>query len=213
MLPRTPRAQRSRQVLNAEGSRRSTINTLITTKKQRVRSNTQTFILIGVIATLALSGCTESQKESYVAPASTLTEAPPFMDAVVQELIGYVPPGHIDDSRYDPDDDQTSTAMFCSSDLDGVSDYITIMRSASLWTDSTVDLVEVTKQIEADYSAKPGWSVTRPKEGYSGPEITVHSPERYMFNIGIRPDSNYFSIGGWSPCFPKPPEHSGIDKY
>ncbi|MGO2138880.1 MAG: hypothetical protein ACTH30_00575 [Leucobacter sp.] len=161
----------------------------------------------------ALTGCTGGLSERHIAPAETLELAPPFLDDIVQELVGYIPSDHIEESWYDPEEDQTRSTMFCSADLDGVSDYISITRGATLWSDDTVDLIEVTKQIEADYSAKPGWSVTRPQEGYSGPEITVHSPERYMFNIGIRPDSNYFSIGAWSPCFPAPPEHRSIHKY
>ncbi|GAA2833562.1 hypothetical protein FB468_1283 [Leucobacter komagatae] len=169
--------------------------------------------LIGGIATLALSGCSGSPKESYVAPASTLTEAPPFMEEVVEELVSYIPPEHIEESWYHPEKDQTRSTMFCSADLDGVSDYIRITRGGLMWADDTVDVVEVAKQIEADYSAKPGWIVTRPEEGYSGPEITVRSPEHYIFNVNIDAETGYFAIGAWSPCFPKPPEHRTIHKY
>ncbi|MGO2138879.1 MAG: hypothetical protein ACTH30_00570 [Leucobacter sp.] len=135
------------------------------------------------------------------------------MEEIVQALVGYIPPDRIEESWYDPEKDQKRFTMFCSADLDGVAENISITRGGLMWTDDTVDLITVTKQIEADYSAKPGWSVTRPEEGYSGPEITVHSPERYMFNVNIDAETGYFAIGGWSPCFPKPPEHSGVDRY
>ena len=178
-----------------------------------MRYRLHSLVLIGALATLVLSGCAGNQQGSYVAPASTLTEAPPFMDEVVEELASYLPPDHIRKRWYDPEEDQTGPTMFCSADLDGVSDYIRIIRGGLMWADDTVDVVEVAKQIEADYSAKPGWIVTRPKEGYSGPEITVRSPEHYIFNVNIDAETGYFAIGAWSPCFPAPPEHRTIHKY
>ena len=53
------------------------------------------------------------------------------MEEIVQELVGYIPSDHIDESWYRPEKDQARSTMFCSADLDGVSDYIRITRGGT----------------------------------------------------------------------------------